>query len=151
MATTIQVILQQDVDKLGTSGELVKVRPGFARNYLLPRQLAVPATNAQVNRLNHEKAVALAKADKLKKEMRDLADKMGALTITLARPVGEDDRLFGSVTAKEIHAAVEAKGISFDRKKMQLAEPIKQLGTFEVPVKLLSDVTATIKVEVTKK
>jgi large subunit ribosomal protein L9 len=151
MATTIQVILQQDVDKLGTSGELVKVRPGFARNYLLPRQLAVPATNAQVNRLNHEKAVALAKADKLKKEMRDLADKMGALTITLARPVGEDDRLFGSVTAKEIHAAIEAKGISFDRKKMQLAEPIKQLGTFEVPVKLLSDVTATIKVEVTKK
>jgi len=118
---------------------------------LLPRQLAVPATTAQINRLNHEKAVAVAKADKLKKEMRELADKIGAFTVTLARPVGEDEKLFGSVTAKEIHAAVEAKGIKFDRKKMQLAEPIKQLGSFEVPVKLLGDVTATIKVEVVKR
>ena len=151
MPATIQVILQADVDKLGASGELVKVRPGFARNYLLPRQLAVPATTAQINRLSHEKAVAVAKAEKNKKEMRDLADKIGALKIHIARAVGEDDRLFGSVTAKDIENAVKSTGVEFDRKKMHLAEPIKALGTFEIPVKLLSDVTATLKVEVTKK
>ena len=100
MPATIQVILQQDVPNVGASGELVKVRPGFARNYLLPRQLAVSATTAQVNRLEHEKVVALAKAEKLRKEMRELADKIGALEIKIARPVGEDNKLFGSVTAK---------------------------------------------------
>lgn len=151
MPATIQVILQQDVPNVGASGELVKVRPGFARNYLLPRQLAVSATTAQVNRLEHEKVVALAKAEKLRKEMRELADKIGALEIKIARPVGEDNKLFGSVTAKEIHAAVEAKGISFDRKKLQLAEPLKTLGEVAVPVKLLTDVVATLKVEVVKK
>ena len=151
MAATIQVVLQSDVDNVGISGELVKVRPGFARNYLLPRSLAVPATTAAINRINHEKAVAVAKNEKAKKEARAVADKMGGLTITIARPVGEDEKLFGSVTAKEIHAAFEAKGITFDRKKMQLAEPIKALGTFEIPVKLTSDVTATLKVEVVKK
>ena len=151
MAATIQVVLQQDVDKVGTSGELVKVRPGFARNYLLPRQLAVPATTAQINRLNHEKAVAIAKNEKTKKESREVAAKINALDIKIARPVGEDDKLFGSVTAKEIHAAVEANGIVFDRKKMVLAEPIKALGKYEIPVKLMSDVMATIKVQVVKK
>jgi len=151
MPATIQVILQADVAKLGDSGELVKVRPGFARNYLLPRQLAVPATTAQINRLNHEKAVAVAKAEKHKKEMRDLAAKIEALQIKIARPVGEDDRLFGSVTAKDIENAVKAAGVEIDRKKMHLADPIKVLGTFEIPVKLLAEVTAKLKVEVTKK
>jgi large subunit ribosomal protein L9 len=151
MPATIQVILQSDVDNVGASGELVKVRPGFARNYLLPRQLAVPATAAQINRINHEKAVAVAKAEKNKKEMRDLAAKIGALTIKIARAVGEDDKLFGSVTAKDIENAVKATGVEFDRKKMHLAEPIKAIGTYEVPVRLLTDVTATLKVEVIKK
>jgi len=151
MPATIQVILQEDVPNVGASGELVKVRPGFARNFLLPRSLAVPATTAQINRLEHEKAVAVAKAEKSKKEARELADQIGKLKIQMARPVGEDDRLFGSVTAKEIHAAVEAKGIKFDRKKMHLAEPIKHLGTFDVPVRLMTDVVATVKVEVVKK
>jgi large subunit ribosomal protein L9 len=151
MATTLQVILQSDVPNLGASGELVKVRPGFARNFLLPRKLAVPATTAQINRLNHEKAVALARAEKNKKEAQELAQKIGALKITLARPVGEDDRLFGSVTAKEIENEVKKTGLAFDRKKMQLAEPLKTLGTFDIPVKLMTDVTATLKVEVVKK
>jgi large subunit ribosomal protein L9 len=151
MATTLQVILQSDVPNLGASGELVKVRPGFARNFLLPRKLAVPATTAQINRLNHDKAVALARAEKNKKEAQELAQKIGALKITLSRPVGEDDRLFGSVTAKEIENEVKKTGLAFDRKKMQLAEPLKTLGTFEIPVKLMTDVTATLKVEVVKK
>ncbi len=151
MPATIQVILQSDVDKVGKSGELVKVRPGFARNFLLPRSLAVPATTAAVNRITHERAVALAKAEKSKAGARALAEKISALTITMVRSVGEDDRIFGSVTAKEIETAVKAHGLEFDRKTMHLAEPIKALGTFSIPVKLLTDVTATLKVEVVKK
>ena len=152
MATTLQVILQSDVTNVGTSGELVKVRPGFARNFLLPRKLAVPATSAQINRLNHDKAVAVARAEKNKKESQELAKQIDGLKLTLARPVGEDGKLFGSVTAKEIESEVKKAGIaSFDRKKMSLAEPIKALGTVEIPVKLMADVTATLKVEVVKK
>jgi large subunit ribosomal protein L9 len=151
MPATLQVILQSDVPNVGTSGELVKVRPGFARNYLLPRKLAVPATSAQLNRLNHEKAVALARAEKAKKDAQALAEKINGLKITVARPVGEDDKLFGSVTAKEIENEVKKLGVAFDRKKMQLAEPLKSLGTFEIPVKLMTDVTATLKVEVVRK
>jgi large subunit ribosomal protein L9 len=151
MPTAIQVVLQSDVDNVGKSGELVKVRPGFARNYLIPRQLAVPATTAAVNRINHEKAVAVAKADKAKKEAKELAEKINKLEIKLTQRVGEDGKLFGSVTTKDIENAVKAQGIAFDRKKMHLAEPIKSTGTFEIPVKLLSDVTATLKVEVVSK
>ncbi len=151
MPATIQVILQHDVDKVGKSGELVKVRPGFARNFLIPRSLAVPATTAAVNRISHEKAVAVAKAEKSKAGARALAEKINALTVTMVRSVGEDDRLFGSVTAKEIETAVKAQGLDFDRKTMHLAEPIKALGTYSLPVKLLTDVTATLKVEVVKK
>jgi large subunit ribosomal protein L9 len=148
MPATIQVILQHDVHNVGKSGDLVRVRPGFARNFLIPRDLAVPATAAAVNRIAHEKAVALAKAEKAKKEARDGAAKIDGVVVTIARPVGEEDRLFGSVTSKDIHAALKAKGIDIDRKKMHLPEPIKALGTFEVPVKLLGDISATLKVEV---
>lgn len=151
MATTLQVILQSDVEKVGKSGELVKVRPGFARNFLIPRSLAVPATTAAINRINHEKAVAVAKADKSKKEAQALAEKINGVKITLARAVGEDDKLFGAVTAKEIESAAKAQGVAVDRKKMQLAEPLKAIGSFEIPVKLMTDVTATLKVEVVKK
>jgi large subunit ribosomal protein L9 len=151
MPATIQVILQSDVDNVGKSGDLVKVRPGFARNFLLPRALAVPATTAQVHRISHEKAVALAKNEKVKKEARELAAKLSGVEIKLARAVGDDDKLFGSVTAKEIESAFKAKGFEIDRKKMHMPEAIRQLGTFEIPLKLLPDVTATLKVEVTKK
>jgi large subunit ribosomal protein L9 len=151
MPATIQVILQHDVQNVGKSGDLVKVRPGFARNFLIPRDLAVPATTSAVNRISHEKAVAMAKAEKAKKEAREFAAKIDGMLLTIARPVGEEDRLFGSVTSKDIHAALVAKGIELDRKKMHLAEPIKALGTFEIPVKLIADVTATLKVAVVKK
>ena len=151
MATTLQVVLQSNVDKVGESGELVKVRPGFARNYLIPRGLAVPATTAAVNRIAHEKSVAIAKADKTKKELQVVAEKINALKLTLTRSVGEDDKLFGSVTTKEIENAAKAAGVTIDRKKMQLAEPLKALGSFEIPVRLMTDVVATLKVEVVKK
>ena len=151
MATTLQVVLQSNVDKVGESGELVKVRPGFARNFLIPRGLAVPATTAAVNRIAHEKLVAVAKADKTKKEFQVVAEKINALKLTLTRSVGEDDKLFGSVTTKEIENAAKAAGVTIDRKKMQLAEPLKALGSYEVPVRLMTDVVATLKVEVVKK
>jgi large subunit ribosomal protein L9 len=151
MPATIQVILQHDVDKVGKSGDVVKVRPGFARNFLLPRSLAVPATSAQVHRIEHEKAVAVAKGEKLKKEAREQAAKLTSLEIKIPRAVGEDDKLFGSVTAKEIESAYKAKGFDVDRRKMHLPEPIKQLGSYEIPLKLLSDVTATLKVHVVRK
>lgn len=150
MATTLQVVLQSSVDKVGESGELVKVRPGFARNYLIPRGLAVPATTAAVNRITHEKAVAVAKADKSKKELQVVAEKINSTKLTLSRKVGEDDRLFGSVTSKEIENAAKAAGLTIDRKKMQLAEPLKALGTYEIPVRLMADVVATLKVELVK-
>ena len=151
MPANIQVILQQDVDKVGKSGELVRVRPGFARNFLLPRQLAVPATHSAVRRIEHEKIVATAKAEKAKKEYRELATKVDALAIKLTLKAGEDGRLFGSVTTKDIENAVKAQGLALDRKSLRLAEPIKQVGAYEIPVKLLADVTATLKVEVVAK
>ncbi len=155
MPATIQVILHHDVHNVGKSGELVRVRPGFARNYLIPRDLAVPATTAAVNRVAHEKAVGMAKAEKAKKEARDVASKIEGVVVQIARrtgmsPNGDEERLFGSVTTKDIQNALAAKGINMDRKKMTLAEPIKALGTFDVTVKLLGDVTATFKVEVIK-
>lgn len=151
MPANIQVILQHDVDKLGKSGELVRVRPGFARNFLLPRELAVPATEAAVRRIEHERAVAVAKAEKAKKEARDVAAKLSGLAVKIAQKAGEDGKLFGSVTVKDIAAAVVAAGVELDRKKIQLAEPIKATGTYEVVAKLLGDVVATIKVEVVAK
>jgi large subunit ribosomal protein L9 len=177
MPSNIQVILQQDVDKLGKSGELVRVRPGFARNFLLPRQLAVPATSAAVRRIEHEKAVALARAEKGKKEAREVAATLSALVIKITQKAGEDGRLFGSVTAKDIANAVtkalaaqaatvgggaptdkpgtaptEKPGVVDDlRKRIQLAEAIKSVGTYEIVVKLVSDVVATLKVEVAAK
>lgn len=151
MAATLQVVLQSDVANVGKSGELVKVRPGYARNFLIPRSLAVPATTAAVNRINHEKAVAVAKADKAKKEAQVVAEKINGTKLTLARTVGEDDRLFGAVTSKEIEAAAKAAGLAVDRKKLSLAEPLKALGSYEIPVKVHQDVTATLKVELVKK
>ena len=151
MPANIQVVLQQDVAKLGKSGDLVRVRPGFARNFLLPRELAVAATSAAVHRIEHDKAVALARADKSKKEARELADRIGAITVTITQKAGDDGRLFGSVTTKDIAAAFAAKGVVIDRRKIALAEPIKTVGAVELKATLVSDVVATLKVEVVAK
>jgi large subunit ribosomal protein L9 len=151
MPANIQVILQHDVEKLGKSGELVRVRPGFARNFLLPRQLAVPATEAAVRRIEHERAVAVAKAEKAKKEARELAAKLEGLAIKIVQKAGEDGKLFGSVTVKDIAAVIAVAGVEIDRKKLVLKDAIKSTGTFDVTVKLLPDVTATVKVEVVAK
>jgi large subunit ribosomal protein L9 len=151
MPANIQVVLQQDVDKVGKSGDLVRVRPGFARNFLLPRQLAVPATAAAVNRIEHAKAVALARAEKAKKEARDASAALASVSVTIAHKAGEDGKLFGSVTSKEIEASLAAKGVKVDRRAIHLAEPIRAVGSYEVTLKLASDIAATIKVEVVAK
>jgi large subunit ribosomal protein L9 len=151
MPANIQVVLQHDVNKLGKSGELVRVRPGFARNYLLPRELAVAATSSAVKRIEHDRAVALVRTEKAKKEARDVAAKISAIGVTITQKAGDDGRLFGSVTTKDIAAAFAAKGIVIDRRKIELPEPIKATGTFELKATLASDVAATLKVEVVAK
>jgi large subunit ribosomal protein L9 len=143
--------LQQDVDKVGKSGELVRVRPGFARNFLLPRELAVLATTAAVNRIEHQKAVALARAEKARKEARDAALELGAISLRIEQKAGEDGRLFGSVTTKDIEASLRAQGVEVDRRKIHLPEPIKQAGSYVVAVKLASEIVASVKVEVVAK
>jgi large subunit ribosomal protein L9 len=151
MPANIQVILRQDVDKVGKTGELVRVRPGFARNYLLPRQLAVAATDAAVHRIEHERAVAIVHTEKARREAQASADRLSALPIRIVQKVGEDGRLFGSVTTKDIETALKAQGVVVDRRKIELAEPIKAVGSYQIPIKLVSDVSAILKVEVVAK
>src|SRR4051794_27314742 len=151
MATMIQVILQQDLKNLGKSGELVRVRPGYARNYLIPRSLAMPATVHNIKQLEHEQRISAARAAKARAEATGLAGQVSGVTVVIERKVGEEDRLFGSVTTKDIVAALKEKGIEIDRKRVELRTPIRTAGTFEVTAKMLGDVTATFKVEVVAK
>jgi large subunit ribosomal protein L9 len=148
MASTIQVILQQDLKNVGKSGELVKVKPGYARNYLIPRRLAVPATVRNISQIEHEQRVTAARAAKLRAEAGTVAEKLAAVTVTIARKVGEEGKIFGSVTTKDIAEALAAKDVQVDRKKIVIKDPIRSTGTFNVDVKLGGDVDATVKVEV---
>jgi len=146
----MEVILRSDVDKLGTRGQLVKVSPGYARNFLLPKRLAVTATEANRKIVEQERQAHLRKEAKLKGEAEDLAKLVNGVTVTIAQKAGENDQLFGSVTSKDIAAALEAQKYSIDRRKIQLDEPIKQLGEFKLQVKLHKDVDAEITVNVVK-
>ncbi len=147
----MQVILRDDMDNLGKSGEVVTVKEGFARNFLLPRGHAIKATDGDVKRVEHEKRVIAARTAKLSKEAQAEADKLSQVTISIARAVGEEDKLYGSVSSRDIADALAEKGVKVDSKKVQLVEPIKALGLTEVPVKLGRGVTATVKVWVVKK
>lgn len=150
MAAYIQVVLREPVSNLGKSGELVRVRPGFARNFLVPRQLAVYATEKNVSRLEHEKREALARAAKVKAEAEQSSSKINGITVTLKRAVGADERMYGSVTAKDIAAALADAGHTVDRRKLELKDAIRTLGTHDVSVRLAPEVTATFKVQVIK-
>jgi large subunit ribosomal protein L9 len=147
----MRVILRESLDKVGEAGEVVTVRDGFGRNYLLPRGLAVPATEKDVARFEHDKRVIAARAAKMAKELSAQADKLSQVSVTLTASVGEGDRLYGSITSRDIVEALRAKGVNLDSKKLQLAEPIKTLGTTEVPIKLGPNLSPTIKVTVVKK
>ena len=146
----MQVILRDDMDNLGKSGEVVNVKPGYARNYLLPRGHAIKATAGDIKRVEHEKRVIAARAAKMSKAAQAEADKLSQVSVTIERATGEGDKLYGSVNSRDIAEALRAQGVIVDSKKIQLAEPIKALGLVEVPVKLGRGVTATIKVTVAK-
>jgi large subunit ribosomal protein L9 len=146
----MQVILRDDLDNLGKSGEVVNVKPGYARNYLLPRGLAIKATASDVKRVEHEKRVIAARTAKMAKEAQAEADKLSQVSVSIARAVGEEDKLYGSVTSRDIAEALAAQSVKIDSKKIHLGEPIKTLGMTEVQIKLGRGVNATIKVWVVK-
>lgn len=146
----MEVILQQDVDNLGSIGDVVKVKPGYARNYLLPRGLALVADRKNLAVLEHQKRGVAAKRTKAQKAARDAAQRLSSIAVTIAARVGEEDRLFGSVTNQDIQKALAAKGFEIERKKILLESPIKALGEFEVPVHLGPDVRGAIKVTVVR-
>jgi large subunit ribosomal protein L9 len=150
MATATKVLLQADVENLGSGGEIVKVRPGFARNFLLPRGLAVPATAGNLARVEELKKAAAARKAVEVAAAEELAKKLSGASIKLSRAAGDEGKMFGSVTTKDIAEAFEKTGVKFERKNIHLAETIKTFGTFEVPLKLHGSVSVTLKVEVEK-
>jgi len=146
----MDVILRSDIEKLGSRGQLVKVAPGYARNFLLPKRLAVAATEANRKIVEQERQAHVRKEAKLKGEAEDLAKLVNGVSVTIAQKAGDNDQLFGSVTSKDIAGALEALNFTIDRRKIQLDEPIKQIGEFKVPVRLYRDVIAEITVSVVR-
>ncbi|MGE0814244.1 MAG: 50S ribosomal protein L9 [Vicinamibacterales bacterium] len=146
----MEVILRDHVDHLGSRGEIVNVADGYARNYLLPRKLALLATEGNKKRVARERKIAEAREAEERAASEAIATRLTALELTFARRVGETEQLYGSVTSQDIADAVKAKGFEIDRRKILLPDAIKALGEFEVPVKLHREVTAQLKVVVTK-
>jgi len=144
----MEVILREHVEHLGERGEVVRVANGYARNYLLPRKLALVVTEANKRQIDRERAKFDAREAEDRKVAEAVAARLSNADITIARKVGETDALYGSVTSSDIAEALDAKGFAVDRRKLQLADPIKQLGEFEVPIKLHREVTAIVKVKV---
>jgi large subunit ribosomal protein L9 len=146
----MKVILKEDVDNLGVIGTIVDVKNGYGRNYLIPRDLAVEANPNNIKEFEHQKKAILVKAKKVIRSMEDLAAKISKIAVTIEAKAGEEDKLFGSVTSKDIAEAIAAQGVEVDKRKIVLEEPIKRLGSYDVTVKVHPDVTASVKVEVTK-
>lgn len=146
----VELILKQDVEHLGRRGDIVKVSDGYARNYLLPRKLALAVTDASRRQIEHEKKMAALRESEERGAAQALANRIAQATIVIARRVGETDTLYGSVTSADIADALAAQGVEVDRRRIQLADPIKKLGEHEIAVKLHRDVTAQAKVHVVK-
>ena len=144
----MEVILKEDVIKLGHRGDVVKVADGYGRNYLLPGKLAIEATAANKAVIDQMKASAVRKSAKEKVEAEQLSTQLDALELVFERKVGEHDHLFGSVTSGDIAHALEAKGFTIDRRKISLEDPLKTIGEYHVPVKLHREVTSHVKVTV---
>src|SRR6188472_3365048 len=140
----MEVILREHVDNLGRRGEVVKVADGYARNYLLPRKLALLVTEGNKRQIERERAKLDAKEADEKKVIDAIAERMSGVEVVIARKVGETDALYGSVTAADIVEALAAKGFDVDKRKLQLAEPLKRIGEVKVPIKLHRDVTVPI-------
>lgn len=146
----MKVILAENIASLGNIGDVVKVAAGYARNYLVPKGLALQATDRNVRDLEHKKRILAAKREKVRQQMLSLAEKLNRVKITLVRKVAEDDRLYGSVSSVDIAKALEDQGFVIDRKDIRLTQPIKQLGEHQVSVRVDADVVAEIKVLVGK-
>jgi large subunit ribosomal protein L9 len=144
----IEVILKEHVEHLGRRGEVVKVAPGYARNFLFPRKLALAVTDENKRQIERERARAEAKDAEELKEAQALQTRLEAVEIAIGRRVGENETLYGSVTSVDIAEALAARDLTIDRRRIQLADPLKTLGEHEVPVKLHRDITAQLKVKV---
>jgi large subunit ribosomal protein L9 len=147
----MEVILIQDLDRLGKSGSIVKVKDGFARNFLIPNKLAVPLTQENVKKLEQEKQNKLLQSDKVKKLAQEQAKRLSGFSLTIPVLTLEDDRLYGSIAAQDIAAGLKDEGIEIEKNSIVLSEPIKSLGIYEVAIKLHPEVSGTIKVWVVKK
>lgn len=147
----MKVILRENVSSLGDIGDVVTVKDGYARNFLLPRHLAVPANARQIKRVEHEQRIIERKSAQMKVAAQSEANKLDGVTLTISKAVGEHEKLFGSVTSMEIEARLKEEGFEVDRRNIQMHDNIKHAGVFEIPVKLHRDVFATIKVHVVAK
>jgi large subunit ribosomal protein L9 len=146
----MEVILREDVEKLGQRGQTVKVAPGFARNFLLPKRLAVAATASNKKIVDQEREAHLRREAKLASDARDLGALLASVSVTIAQKAGDNDQLFGSVTAKDIAEALEKQNFSIDRRKVMLEEPIRTLGEYKVTLRLHREVPVEIAVHVVK-
>jgi large subunit ribosomal protein L9 len=144
----MEVILREDIEKLGNRGQVVSVAAGYARNYLLPKRLAVIANEGNKKIVEHERHAHLRREAKETADAQDLGKIMANVSITIAQKAGENEQLFGSVTSQDIASALEKQGYNIERRKIQLAEPIKQLGEYKVPLRLHKDVTIEVPVSV---
>lgn len=147
----MDVILKHDVDKIGKAGSVVKAKDGFARNFLIPNNLAVPATAANLKKLEEDKAKRSAQAAKMKQEAEILKQKIANLSLTVAVLTQEEEKLYGSITTQDLSKLLQEEGYDIDKSRIMLEEPIKALGIYEVPVELHPEVSAKIKVWVVKK
>ena len=146
----MQIVLKEDIEKLGRRGEVVKVADGYARNYLLPLGKALPATPGNLKVIDREKRRYVARLVKEKGDHETLARRIQSLSLTLVRKVGESDVLYGSVTSSDIAEGLEKEGIVVDKRRIQLVDPIKSLGIYQVPIRLHPEVTVEVKVWVVK-
>lgn len=144
----MKVILKENVESLGKTGDLLNVADGYARNFLIPRDLAVEASNRNIKALKHEKMLIAHKREREKKKAESLLEEFSNVTCTISKRIGEQDKLFGSVTTKDIEKSLREQGIEIDRKNIVLDEPIKSTGEFPIKVKLYPEVTAEITVSV---
>lgn len=144
----MEIILQEDIDSLGEIGDIVKVKDGYARNFLLPRGSAIMASRRNVRALEHQKRVTALKREKALTSATAVRDKLASMAVTIPARAGEEDKLFGSITNIDIEKALRAQGVTIDRRKIMLREPIKQLGTYPVPVRLGGGLAAEIKITI---
>lgn len=147
----MEVILHENVPNLGEVGDIVTVKDGYARNYLIPRRMAVKADPSRVKELEHQKRVVAVKQTRMKAKAEEFAGKLSALSITIAKEAGEEDKLFGAVTTMDISNALRQEGYTIDKRHVKLDEPIKKIGVYDVAVRLHPEVEGTVKIWVVKK